>query len=345
MHDDVFLDERELRSADSFAFRSARLEALDLERVQRHIEAAIQRGRYPENWPSNPVGYLLRRGGAVQVGQDQYPTLAGLVCFGRDPQAFVRAAVVDIGHYRGTESISTELFHLEKNVAGTIFDQLQRMEDYLWKNTHHGMRLNEDSFQRVELHEYPRAVIREVGVNCLAHRDYLMPGTSVRVMLFRDRIQWDTPGGLPPGVTIENILKQQVSRNPIIVKMLFEAGYVEEFGQGLDTVVSVLREEGMEPPHFQDVGAAFIATVYGRKPDAFHNTSLYAHLPDSQQKLMIFLRDRTEVSPRELYEFFKNERTERSLQRDIDQLIDAKLVEATGAGKARRIRLYIKNNR
>lgn len=340
--DDIFLDERHLRSADSLAFRSVGLDVLDTDRVARHIQEALKRGRYPEGWPTDSVSYLLQRGCAVQVEDTIYPTVAGVLCFGREPQALLPDAVVDIGHYRGTLSVSDQLFHLEKDVSGTIFDQLQRIETYLWTNTHHGMTLDDDSFQRIELHEYPRAVIRELAVNALSHRDYHLTGSSIRIMLFRDRIQWDSPGGLPPGVTVENILRQQKSRNRILVKVLYEAGYVEAFGQGLDTVVKVLREEGMDEPRFEDVGAAFMVTVYGRKADDFHNASLYAHLPESQQRIMNYLRDRQEAAPSELYDLFGAERTTGSVQRDLDRLVEGQFVVASGAGKARRYHLATK---
>lgn len=342
MSDDLFRDERDLRSADGLAIRNATLDYLDLDKVAQHVSDTMRRGRYPENTAAEPVAYLLKRAAARQIGDEIYPTVAGILCFGRDPQASIPDAVVDIGHYRGVEPISNQLFHLEKGVAGTIFEQLQRMEEYLWRNTHHGMALDDNSFQRTELHEYPRAVIRELGVNTLVHRAYDMVGSSVRVLLFRDRIQWDSPGGLPPGVTVQNLLKTQRARNPILVKILFDAGYVEAFGQGLDTVMHALRQEGMEEPIFEDIGTAFIVTVHGRKADAFYNTNLYAHLPESQQRIMNFIRTRSEVAPRDLYELFGKDRTERSIQRDVDKLIDANLLEATGEGRARRFRLYIK---
>jgi predicted HTH transcriptional regulator len=53
-------------------------------------------------------------------------------------------------------------------------------------------------------------------------------------------------------VTVENILAEQASRNPVILSILYESGYVEAFGQGLDTVVAVLSQEDLPPPHFHD---------------------------------------------------------------------------------------------
>ncbi|HEX6290230.1 MAG TPA: hypothetical protein VFZ66_13640 [Herpetosiphonaceae bacterium] len=46
-----------------------------------------------------------------------------------DPQATFPNAVVDLGHDQGMEPVSFEVLHLEKNIRGTIFDQLQRVEE------------------------------------------------------------------------------------------------------------------------------------------------------------------------------------------------------------------------
>ncbi len=122
----------------------------------------------------------------------------GFLCFGRAPQQIFPHAVVDIGHYRGNEAVSLDVVHLEKGIGGTIFDQLRRVEEYLVRNTHHGMALNERSLERVELHEYPPAVIRELVVNLLAHRDYTLVGSAARVALFQRRIDWISPGDYHP---------------------------------------------------------------------------------------------------------------------------------------------------
>lgn len=101
--------------------------------------------------------------------------------------------MVDIGHYRHIDATSYDVVHLEKDIGGTIFDQLQRVETYLWTNTHHGMTIT-DSVQRVEVHEYPRVVIRELCVNMLAHRDYTNYQSAARGQLFRYRVEWSSPG-------------------------------------------------------------------------------------------------------------------------------------------------------
>ena len=334
MTDQFFFDPPHLRSTDGLPVRAATPAQLDFERVRAHIEQVTARGRY--RGTQDPEAYLLEHRCLVAVGTELYPTLAGILCFGRNPQDVVPNAVVDLGHYRGREPVSFEVLHLEKNIGGTIFDQLQRVEEYLWRNTHHGMTLNARGFERVELHEYPQPVIREVGVNMLAHRDYTLLSTA-RVFLFGDRIEWHSPGGLPPGVTAENLLKAQQPRNPTILSILHEAGWVEAFGQGLDTVVRVLRDAKMAPPHFDDIGAAFIVTVHGLQP-ATTEPGGYLQYSPVQQTIVDLLRARGEVTFSEIRAALPA-RAERTIQADIQGLVESHIVERIGQTKATRYRL------
>lgn len=325
----MFLDFGQ-RSADSLPIKAVTPDILDRERVAAHITQAVARGRY--NGPTDPDTYLYQKQCLVAVGDGIYPTLAGLLCFGRAPQAVVPAATVDLGHYRGSDPVSYDVRHLEKGIGGTIVEQLARVEMYLWNNIHHGMTVADDSFQRVEVHEYPQIVIRELCVNMLAHRDYVQSQAAARVMLLRDRIEWISPGGLPPGITIENLLDEQAPRNPIILSVMYEAGYMEGFGQGLDTVVTVLRNEGMQLPIFRDTGASFIATVYGR-PEQRSSGPQQIMLTPAQRQILSFVRSQGEATPMQIRQLLAK-RSPRSIQRDIRGLVDAGLLDAIGEGRA-----------
>ncbi len=325
------------RTFDSMPVRGTSLELLDMERVASHIAAMVRRGQTIDQ--VEPIQYLFRRRCLVTIEQETLVTVAGLLCFGQDPQSLFPRAVVDLGHYRGFDSVSYELVHLERDIGGTIFDQLIRVETYLWSNTHHGMTLTEGSLQRAQVHEYPLAVIRELIVNMLAHRDYDNHMSAARIQLFRNRIEWVSPGGLPPGVTVENILSSQASRNPNLLAILYDAGYVESFGQGLDTVVAELRREGMSPPHFEDTGQSFIVTVQGRPLELFSSDGIYGQLNERQRRILSAIRNRGSATPRDIAALFDNSTTPRTIQRDLKELTDSALVIAEGKGRAVRYRL------
>ncbi|PDW01916.1 ATP-binding protein [Candidatus Viridilinea mediisalina] len=332
----TYLDLNRLQSVDSLPLRGASTTMIDMDKVVTHIREALRRGRY--RGTDNPDQYLQEHGCVAYDGPDLLPTLAGILCFGRSPQAVLPKAVVDLGHYRGIDTLSYEVMHLEKDIGGTISDQLLRVEAYLWTNTHHGMTLAPGSLQRIEMHEYPQAVIRELIVNMLAHRDYTNFHAASRVFLFRNRIEWISPGGLPDNVTVEKLLSTQNARNPRVLAILFEGGYVEAIGQGLKTVVADLKRSEMATPQFEDTGSAFHVTVYGKAIDITAGIGIFANLSVSQRRILAFMRTRINAPAREIHRLFPA-RAERTTQRDLREMVELGFL--TTSGHARSLQYHL----
>jgi len=320
---------------DARPLRDVTVDALNLDLVAAHVDRARSRGRYAGG--PDLMTYLRDRQCVAEHEGTLHATLAGLLCFGQRPQDWLPQAIVDLGHYRGKRQISSEVIHLEKHIGGTLFDQLTRVESYLWGTIRHGMTLasdrsvlpgsgssegRADGFERQDLHEYPLIVIRELCANMLAHRDYRQQVFSAcRVMLYRDRIEWASPGGLPPGVTVQNLLTAQASRNPTIL-------------------VAVLEEEEMEPPIFRDTGESFLVTVFGRAGQAAaDDEQLYGKLTETQRRIVTFLRRKEYAGPQDIQGFLGTARSKRSIQRDLSVLVDAQIIEAVGGSRAIRYRL------
>jgi ATP-dependent DNA helicase RecG len=336
---DHLLDRASLRGIDGLPISDTTVDLIDLSLVETHIAQAVARGRH--KGPTDVHEYLREKNCVAGDGEALRATPAGILCFGRQPQLVFPRAVVDLVHYRGHDPVSFEVTHLEKNIGGTIFEQITRVESYLWTNTYHGMTLDSTSAQRIELHEYPRVVLRELVVNMLAHRDYSTAMSASRVMLFRDRIEWLNPGGLPAGITVKDLRAVHAARNPIILSILYEAGYVEAIGQGIDTVLTVLARESMAAPRFEDTGSFFQVVVFGKPPERFYDNEIYARLTERQRRILAFIRAQREVSPAAVSALFEESVTPRSLQRDVKALAEANLIVITGTGRGRSVRYRI----
>jgi ATP-dependent DNA helicase RecG len=91
--------------------------------------------------------------------------------------------------------------------------------------------------KRIEVPSYPEKVFRELLVNAVVHRNYSIIGSQIRIFIFSDRIEFISPGRLPNTVTIEKLTTgTSFSRNPLLVKLMENLGYMDKLGRGLPMV-------------------------------------------------------------------------------------------------------------
>jgi predicted HTH transcriptional regulator len=248
------------QTTDNAPIPGAQLTHLDLARVQQHIIAAQERGRYAGS--SDSIEYLAQQQCIIDVDDALVPTLAGILAFAGDPERWLPGTSgIDLAQFSGSDPRSTTLSFFEQ-IRGPIFTAIERTVELLWARSEHDYRV--DGVQRVEEHAYPRVVLRELTVNALCHRDWALAGSRIRIQMFPQAIEWTSPGSLPEGVTIANMLDMQNSRNPILSALLFQAGYIEGFGLGMNTVYATLRETQSEPPYLDNSAHAFTIRVKAR---------------------------------------------------------------------------------
>lgn len=107
-----------------------------------------------------------------------------------------------------------------------------------------------------EIRTYPEIALREALLNAFVHADYRIHG-PILVKQFRDRIEISNPGGLPGGITPENILRHEpVPRNPTLVDALTRLRLVNRSNLGVRRMYQALLIEGKEPPEIIDEGEA-----------------------------------------------------------------------------------------
>ncbi len=107
-----------------------------------------------------------------------------------------------------------------------------------------------------EIRTYPEIALREALLNALVHADYRIHG-PIMVKQFKERLEISNPGGLPGGITPENILRHEpVPRNPTLVDALTRLRLVNRSNLGVRRMYQALLIEGKEPPRILDEGEA-----------------------------------------------------------------------------------------
>jgi ATP-dependent DNA helicase RecG len=112
-----------------------------------------------------------------------------------------------------------------------LFGCLSQVEAWLKKRN--SVQHFQDGLYMRDIETFDERSMREAIMNAVAHRDYRLPG-SIFVRQYPAKLVIESPGGLPVGVTTENILGETVPRNRRIAENLERTGLVERSGQGFD---------------------------------------------------------------------------------------------------------------
>ena len=99
-----------------------------------------------------------------------------------------------------------------------------------------------------EVYAFSKKPIREAVLNAVAHRDYSINQKSIFINASPERFVIESPGGLPYGITLENILYERAWRNRKIAEIFEKAGLVERSGQGMDDIFHITIKEGKGLP-------------------------------------------------------------------------------------------------
>ena len=102
--------------------------------------------------------------------------------------------------------------------------------------------------ERKKVEKIPEEAFRETIANALIHRTWDV-NAQIRVMMFDDRIEISSPGGLPTGISEEEYLKGNVSilRNPILGNVFYRLHIVEILGTGIVRIQQAYKYSDKKP--------------------------------------------------------------------------------------------------
>lgn len=228
----------------------ATLDDLDSEKVQRFLARASAERRWEVD-PRTPVEQALHQ---LHVMQNGRPTVAGLLLFGKNPQRFLVQAKVRCARFKGDDEV--EFLDL-KVIEGDVIGQVEEAMAFVRRNTSMAVKI-EGKLERTERWEYPLDAVREAITNAICHRDYSGSG-NVQVRIFDHSLVVSNPGGLPAGLTVEDLRKPHESkpRNKLIADAFFLIKYIEQFGTGIRRMIDECRNAGLPEPEFESYGDSF----------------------------------------------------------------------------------------
>ncbi|MBI3318407.1 MAG: putative DNA binding domain-containing protein, partial [Candidatus Omnitrophica bacterium] len=268
-----FLDGRGQPVYDMEPVPGAATSALSKELVRSYLTAVRRKFPRMAVWSDEKILSATRI--LVQKDGTRFPTLAGLLALGADPQRFFPGLSVHVLVYPREKEDATgalgERFVDNIKIEGPLLTMVPETIAAIRRNIRR--RAVVKGLFREDALEYPELFFREAVTNALVHRDYspLARGSAVQVKIFPDRIEIDNPGGLFGPVTVDRLGEQglQASRNSFLIKILEDCpvpgepgALCENRGSGILHMIQSLHKAGMEPPRFRDDRTYFRVTCF-----------------------------------------------------------------------------------
>lgn len=143
-------------------------------------------------------------------------TVGGILMASESPETFLSGAFIQAVCYRGSERDAT--YQLDaKDITGSLDTQIRDACKFVERNTR---VYATKAPNRIETPQFSLNAVFEAVVNAVAHRDYSIYGSKIRLHVFADRLEIFSPGTIPNTMTIESISERQSTRNELISSLL-----------------------------------------------------------------------------------------------------------------------------
>ena len=237
----------------------ATLADLDLELAQGFL-ARTPVGR-------RPILEALRYYGLIHhAARDWRVTNAALLLFAKapalrwHPRAGLRLfRIAGTSRKHGRQRNVTQVGRADPPLARAI-DEAHRLAGQQIRRSE---RLNGLYFENTP--EYPDFAWQETIVNAFAHRDYELQGREVEIWFYEDRLEVSSPGELFPPVTLALLQKRRpahATRNPLIVRVLADAGIMRDEGEGIARIFDEMEESLLRPPEVEMAEGVFTVRLF-----------------------------------------------------------------------------------
>lgn len=144
--------------------------------------------------------------------------------------------------------------------TGNIYNQVEKAYNFVLE--HINLTSTFNGIIRKDEYEIPCKAIKEAIVNAVIHRNYLEK-SRIDISIYDDRVEITSPGLLYGGLTVDDI-KQGYSkiRNVLIAKIFYQMHLMEQWGTGIQRIISDCKEFNLNEPMFIQHSNFFRVTIF-----------------------------------------------------------------------------------
>ena len=200
-------------------------------------------------------------------------TVAGLLFCTPDPRQWLPNASIIATRYRGRDRASGQVD--AKEIVGPLNHQITEAVSFAVRNMQVAARKEP---ARVDMPQYSEKALFEALVNAVAHRDYSIRSSRIRLSMFEDRLEIQSPGALPNNLTVDSMEVRQATRNEVLASLLgwMSVGsipgsedrlyFMERRGDGVPIIQSETRALCGRLPEYRVVDGSEVLLVIPAAP-------------------------------------------------------------------------------
>ncbi|WP_414041259.1 ATP-binding protein [Acidithiobacillus sp. M4-SHS-6] len=247
------------------------------------LDEALWRRFVPKPSADAPEVLLSKLAMAAQDEQGVWrPTVAGLLMACRQPERHLPGAIVQAVAYVGTDVAPTGEGVYQRDaqdITGPLDEQIHTACAFVRKNMLMAA-YKRTGGGRVDVPPFDMTAVFEAVTNAVAHRDYSMAGTKVRLRLFDDRLELFSPGMLPNTMTPESLPYRQAARNEALTSLLarcpigdvelasYRSHIMDKRGEGVSIILSRSEQlSGKRPEYRLNDDSELMLTIFAARKE------------------------------------------------------------------------------
>lgn len=174
-----------------------------------------------------------------------YYTNAAMLLFAKEPDRWQLGAYTKIGFFE----TDADLLYQDE-IHGSLLEQIDKAIEIIHLK-YMKAKISYEGMQRIERYFVPDAALREALLNALCHKMY-QSCIPIQISVYEDRLYIANCGRLPENWTIRNLMDKHASKpyNPSIADIYYLAGFIENWGRGIEKICSACESDGTSPPEY-----------------------------------------------------------------------------------------------
>jgi len=226
----------------------------------------------------NETVITLRKLSLVTAGDngDENATVGGVLMCSQEPHKWLPGAFIEAVRYRGTR-LDSNYQEDAAQITGPLDQQVHGALAFVRRN----MKVAAvKEMGRMDIPQFSLRAVFEAVVNAVAHRDYSIHGSKIRLFMFDDRFELYSPGALPNTISIDSIALRQATRNELITSLLAKCPMseipdhrhrkylMEKRGEGVPVIIAESEQLSGKTPIFRLLDDTELQlTIFAAKPE------------------------------------------------------------------------------